>query len=141
MSLPAETPRTLGLGTLLIVAGLMALSLIMPRVTGLHAELSEPINLLTRTINYSLAMENSREGLAVIVDLRPTDDRNKNPVADGAVIVPEQSNSPEWEKLTPLLESLEGTPVYIIFPPSGEHPAYSKLRSLGLDLWSVEMPR
>jgi hypothetical protein len=86
-------------------------------------------------------MENSREGLAVIVDLRPTDDRNKNPVPDGAVIVPEQSNSPEWEKLTPLLESLEGTPVYIIFPPSGEHPAYSKLRSLGLDLWSVEMPR
>ncbi len=117
------------------------MSLVMPSATGLHAELSEPINLLTRTIDYSLAMENSREGLAVIVDLRPTDDRNKNPVPDGAVIVPEQSNSPEWEKLTPLLESLEGTPVYIIFPPSGEHPAYSKLRSLGLDLWSVEMPR
>ena len=141
MSSPAETPRTLGLGALLTVAGLTALSLVMPSATGLHAELSEPINLVTRTINYSSAMENSRGGLAVIVDLRPTDDRNKNPVLGGAVIVPEQSNSPEWEKLAPLLESLEGTPVYIIFPPSGERPAYFKLRSLGLDLWSVEMPR
>ena len=141
MSSPAETPRTLGLGTLLTVAGLTAVALVMPSATGLHAELSEPIKLLTRTINYSLAIINSQEGLAVIVDLRLADDRDKNPVPGGAIIVPEQSDSPEWNHLTPLLESLEGTPVYIIFPSRGEHPAYFKLRSHGLDLWSVEMPR
>jgi len=40
-----------------------------------------------------------------------------------------------------LVVGLGMAPVYIIFPLSGEHPAYFKLRSHGLDLWSVEMPR
>ena len=41
--------------------------------------------------------------------------------------------------VAPLLESLKGTPVYIIFPHQDDHPARFKLMSYKLDLWAIDM--
>ncbi|MBR90156.1 MAG: hypothetical protein CMO66_02645 [Verrucomicrobiales bacterium] len=139
MSSLAESPRNIILGSLLASAGLIILSLFLPRVTGLHAKLPDPLKPLTQEISYKLAVENSLAGTGVILDLRSPDKRAQNPVPGGAIVVPEESGDPKWDKLAPLLESLVDTPVYVIFPAQGEHPGFFKIRSRPLDLWSVNM--
>ena len=101
--------------------------------------LLEPIQPLRQKINFNKAVEHSLSGQAVIVDLRPAETRIQKPVPGSAILLPKKPNSPEWDALAPLLESLKGTPVYVIFPKKGDHPAHFKLMSYQLDLWSVDM--
>jgi hypothetical protein len=130
---------SLWLSALLAWAGLATFALMMPLLTGLHAQLPEPIRSLAQKISYDKAVADSLAGKAVIIDLRPAEVRKQKPVPGSAIHVPEKPNGQEWDKLAPLLESLQGTPVYLIFPRQGDHPAHFKLMSYQLDLWSVEM--
>lgn len=130
---------SLWLSALLVLAGLATFALVMPPLTGLHARLPEPIRSLAQKISYDKAVADSLAGKAVIIDLRPAEVRKQKPVPGSAIHVPEKPNGQEWDKLAPLLESLQGTPVYLIFPLQGDHPAHFKLMSYQLDLWSVEM--
>ena len=130
---------SLWLNTLLTWFGLVAFAIIMPLLSGLHARLLEPIQPLRQKINFNKAVEHSLSGQAVIVDLRPAETRIQKPVPGSAILLPKKPNSPEWDALAPLLESLKGTPVYVIFPKKGDHPAHFKLMSYQLDLWSVDM--
>jgi len=130
---------SLWLSALLVLAGLATFALVMPPLTGLHARLPEPIRSLAQKISYDKAVADSLAGKAVIIDLRPAEVRKQKPVPGSAIHVPEKPNGQEWDKLAPLLESLQGTPVYLIFPRQGDHPAHFKLMSYQLDLWSVEM--
>jgi len=132
---------SLWLSALLAWAGLATFALMMPLLTGLHAQLPETIRSLAQKISYDKAVEDSLAGKAVIIDLRPAEIRKQKPVPGSAIHVPEKPNGQEWDKLTPLLESLQGTPVYLIFPPQGDHPARFKLMSYQLDLSAVEMTR
>ena len=132
---------SLWLSALLVLAGLATFALVMPPLTGLHARLPEPIRSLAQKISYDKAVADSLAGKAVIIDLRPAEVRKQKPVPGSAIHVPEKPNGQEWDKLTPLLESLQGTPVYLIFPPQGDHPARFKLMSYQLDLSAVEMTR
>ncbi len=129
----------LWLSALLVWAGLATFALVMPSLTGLHARLPEQIRTLAQKINYDKAVADSLAGKAVIIDLRPAEIRKQKPVPGSAIHVPEKPDSQEWDKLAPLLESLQGTPVYLIFPQQGDHPAHFKIMSYQLDLWSVEM--
>ena len=130
---------SLWLSALLVLAGLATFALVMPPLTGLHARLPEPIRSLAQKISYDKAVADSLAGKAVIIDLRPTEVRKQKPVPGSAIHVPEKPNGQEWDKLAPLLESLQGTPVYLIFPRQGDHPAHFKLMSYQLDLSAVEM--
>ena len=130
---------SLWLSALLAWAGLATFALVMPPLTGLHARLPDPIQPLARKISYDKAVADSLAGKAVIIDLRPAEIRKQKPVPGSAIHVPEKPDSQEWDKLAPLLESLQGTPVYLIFPRQGDHPAHFKLMSYQLDLWAVEM--
>ena len=130
---------SLWLSALLVLAGLATFALVMPPLTGLHARLPEPIRSLAQKVSYDKAVADSLAGKAVIIDLRPAEVRKQKPVPGSAIHVPEKPNGQEWDKLAPLLESLQGTPVYLIFPRQGDHPAHFKLMSYQLDLWSVEM--
>ena len=111
----------------------------MPFLTGLHARLPESTQPLAQKIDFAKAVADSLAGKAVIIDLRPTEAREQRPVPGSAIHVPEKTDSQEWDKLAPLLESLQGTPVYLIFPRQGDHPAHFKLMSYQLDLSAVEM--
>ncbi len=142
MSLIAKTHQdspNLWLSALLVWAGLATFALVMPSLTGLHARLPEQIRTLAQKISYDKAVADSLAGKAVIIDLRPAEIRKQKPVPGSAIHVPEKPDSQEWDKLAPLLESLQGTPVYLIFPQQGDHPAHFKIMSYQLDLWSVEM--
>ncbi len=142
MSSPANPPKTalpLWLSTLLVWAGLSIYASIMPLLTGLHARLPESTQPLAQKIDFTKAVADSLAGRAVIVDLRPSKIRSQKPVPGSAIHVPEKPDSPEWDALSPLFESLQGTPVYLIFPRQGNHPAHFKLIPYQLDLWSVEM--
>jgi hypothetical protein len=130
---------SLWLSALLAGAGLATFALVMPPLTGLHAQLPEPIQPLAQKISYDKAVADSLAGKAVIIDLRPTEVRKQKPVPGSAIHVPEKPNEQEWDKLAPLLESLQGTSVYLIFPRQGDHPAHFKLMSYQLDLSAVEM--
>ena len=130
---------SLWLSALLVWAGLATFALVMPPLTGLHARLPEPIRSLAQKISYDKAVADSLAGKAVIIDLRPAEVRKQKPVPGSAIHVPNKPDGQEWDKLAPLLESLQGTPVYLIFPRQGDHPAHFKLMSYQLDLWSVEM--
>jgi len=134
-----QVSPSLWLSALLAWAGLATFALVMPPITGLHARLPEPIQTLAQKISYDKAVANSLAGKAVIVDLRPAEAREQRPVPGSAIHVPEKPDSPEWDALSPLFESLQRTPVYLIFPRQGNHPAHFKLMSYQLDLWSVEM--
>jgi hypothetical protein len=130
---------SLWLSALLAWAGLATFALVMPPLTGLHARLPDPIQPLARKISYDKAVADSLAGKAVIIDLRPAEIRKQKPVPGSAIHVPENPDSKEWDKLAPLLESLQGTPVYLIFPQQGDHPAHFKLMSYQLNLSAVEM--
>ena len=129
----------LWLSALLAWAGLATFALVMPPLTGLHARLPDPIQPLARKISYDKAVADSLAGKAVIIDLRPAEIRKQKPVPGSAIHVPEKTDSPEWDELDPLLESLQETPVYLIFPQQGDHPAHFKLMSYQLNLSAVEM--
>lgn len=142
MSLHTETPRAssaLWKGTLIIGAGLAVFALAMPLLTGLHTQLPGTLQPLVQKIGFQQAVADSLAGRAVIIDLRPAKAREQIPVPGSAILVPDESESPDWDALAPLLESLWGTPVYLIFPRSGDHPAHFKLMPYQLDLWFVEM--
>ena len=130
---------SLWLSSLLAWVGLATFALVMPPLTGLHARLPESIQPLAQKINFDKAVADSLAGKAVIIDLRPGEAREQRPVPGSAIHVPKKTDNPEWDKLAPLLESLQGTPVYLIFPQQGDHPAHFKLMSYRLDLWSVVM--
>ena len=141
MSLIVKTHQgtlSLWLSTLLASAGLATFALVMPPLTGLHASLPKPIQQLNQKIDFSKAVADSLAGRAVIIDLRPVEIQTQKPVPGSAILLPKKPTSPEWDTLAPLLESLKGTPVYVIFPNKGDHPAHFKLMSYHLDLWSVD---
>ena len=142
MSLIVKTHQgglSLWLSALLAWAGLATFALVMPPLTGLHARLPGSIQPLAQKINFDKAVTDSLAGKAVIIDLRPTEAREQRPVPGSAIHVPEKPDSPEWDTIAPLLESLKGTPVYIIFPHQDDHPARFKLMSYQLDLWAIDM--
>jgi len=123
---------------MLVLAGLIAFALAMPPLTSLHAQLPRPVTQLNQTINFEKAVADSLAGRAVIIDLRPVEIQKQKPVPGSAILLPKEPTSPKWEALAPLLESLKDTPVYVIFPIKGDHPAHFKLMSYHLDLWSVD---
>ena len=123
---------------MLVLAGLIAFALAMPPLTGLHTQLPRPVTQLNQTINFEKAVADSLAGRAVIIDLRPVEIQKQKPVPGSAILLPKEPISPKWEALAPLLESLKDTPVYVIFPNKGDHPAHFKLMSYHLDLWSVD---
>ena len=142
MSSSAKAPpatRSLWLKAQLTWFGLVAFAIVMPLLSGLHAHLLKPIQPLMQKINFNEAVEHSLSGQAVIVDLRPAEIREQKPVPGSVILLPKKLDSPEWDMIAPLLESLKGTPVYIIFPHQDDHPARFKLMSYQLDLWAIDM--
>ena len=142
MSSSAKAPpatRPLWLKALLTWFGLVAFAIVMPLLSGLHAHLLKPIQPLRQKINFNEAVKHSLSGQAVIVDLRPAEIRRQKPVPGSVILLPKKPDSPEWDTVAPLLESLKGTPVYIIFPHQDDHPARFKLMSYKLDLWAIDM--
>ena len=142
MSLSAKVlpvSRSLLLKALLAWFGLLAFAIVMPPLSGLHAHLLKPIQPLMQKVSLNKAVEHSLSGQAVIVDLRPAEIREQKPVPGSVILLPRKLDSPEWDKIAPLLESLKATPVYIIFPHQKDHPARSKLISYQLDLRAVDM--
>ncbi len=133
-----QSSSSLWLSAMLVLAGLIAFALAMPPLTGLHASLPKPIQQLNQRIDFSKAVADSLAGRAVIIDLRPVEIQKQKPVPGSAILLPKEPTSPKWEALAPLLESLKGTPVYVIFPNKDDHPAQFKLMSYHLDLWSVD---
>jgi len=133
-----QSSSSLWLSAMLVLAGLIAFALAMPPLTSLHAQLPRPVTQLNQTINFEKAVADSLAGRAVIIDLRPVEIQKQKPVPGSAILLPKEPTSPKWEALAPLLESLKDTPVYVIFPNKGDHPAHFKLMSYHLDLWSVD---
>ena len=124
----------------IIVLGVLILfSIIMPLITGLHAQMPADLTPNFEKISFAQAIEDSLAGKAVIVDLRPQAKREKDPIKGGTITAPESGNDSEWKNLMPLMESLADTPVYVILPPDAErNKAFRKLRSFKLNLLVVE---
>lgn len=124
----------------IIVLGVLILfSIIMPLITGLHAQMPADLTPNFNKVSFAKAIEDSIAGKAVIVDLRTRAKREESPVKGGAITAPESGNDSEWKKLMPLMESLVGTPVYVILPPDAtRNKAFRKLRSFKLNLFVVE---
>ena len=122
-----------------VVLGVLFLfSIIMPLITGLHAQMPADLTPKLEKIPFAQAIKDSLAGKAVIVDLRTQAKREQDPVKGGAITTPKSGNDSEWEKLMPLMESLAGTPVYVILPPDvAQNKAFRKLRSFKLNLLMV----